>query len=229
MRYSSFVSSFFELLYPNTCVCCQQLLKSDNTYICFACRFSLPKSQIIDLEDNMIHQLFAGRVPIQQAFSLYKFQKKVKLQKLMHALKYEQESTIGIFFGKQLGITLQLQNALFFDYIIPIPLHWRKEQKMGYNQSLMIAEGLSETTQTPIANDVVIRSVYSDSQINKKRFERWENVGEIFRLTQASKVYKKHILLIDDLVTTGATLEACAQTILKAQEVKISVATMAYA
>lgn len=230
MNVNSFFTAFFELLYPNTCACCHQLLKSPKSCVCMACQFSLPKSQILDLNDNFIHQRFWGRIPVEQAFCQYKFQKKGKLQLLMHQLKYERNELVGYFFGRQLAITLQ-QDEQFIcpDIIIPIPLHKEKERKRGYNQSLLIAKGIESILKIPIVDDAVIRVHHSDSQTKKKRYERWENVGEIFQLSNASFIKNQHVLLIDDIVTTGATLEACAQTLLQVKGTRISIATVAYA
>jgi competence protein ComFC len=135
MLISDLLNDFFGLLYPKVCAACNGLLKKHENCICLSCQFTLPKSHFTNLTDNPIHQLFWGRFPLQQAFSLYKFQKSGVLQNLMHQLKYGQQQEVAVYFGKELGKALIEQNKFITpDVIIPVPLHWRKEKIRGYNQ-----------------------------------------------------------------------------------------------
>lgn len=224
------LTDFFGLLYPKVCAACNDLLKKHENCLCLSCRFSFPKSHFTSLTDNAIHQLFWGRFPLQQAFSMYKFQKSGVLQTLMHQLKYGGQQEVGLYFGKELGKALFEQKGFVLpDLIVPVPLHWKKEKTRGYNQCQLICEGLSNKLNIPIVSNILYRKVHSESQTKKKRFQRWENVEEIFGLNESSVLIGKHILLIDDIVTTGSTLEACVQTLLQIEGTSISIATIAYA
>ncbi|MBC8464745.1 MAG: ComF family protein [Bacteroidetes bacterium] len=161
---------------------------------------------------------------------MYKFQKSGVLQTLMHQLKYGRQQEIGLYFGKELGKALFEQKGFILpDLIVPVPLHWKKEKTRGYNQCQLICEGLSNKLNIPVVSNILFRKVHSESQTKKKRFQRWENVEEIFGINEGSVLIGKHILLIDDIVTTGSTLEACVQTLLQIEGTSISIATIAYA
>lgn len=232
MNLYNLLTCFLELLYPNTCLGCQELLKSRKNCICIACQFSLPKSKIIDLSNNVVHKKFWGRIPLLQAYSLYRFQRNGVLQILLHQFKYQGKDYLGEFLGKQLAISLQNNHEFIYpDVVIPVPLHKKKERKRGYNQSLIIAKKMSQIWKIPIMDNAITRVSYSSTQTKKRRYERWENVNTIFELNEKKKeeIKNKHILIIDDIVTTGATLEACVKEILKSENVKISIATIAYA
>ena len=152
------------------------------------------------------------------------------MQHLIHELKYRGNMDAGVFLGQELGKTIQ-EAPLFqgLDFLIPVPLHPKREKERGYNQSLMIAQGVSETTGIPVGNGFLLRSVNTSTQTHKSKEERWRNVKDIFALRRADQLEGKYVLLIDDVLTTGATLEACALTLSKVPGITISCATAACA
>jgi len=234
MKVTSYLYSTFEdliaLFYPNTCIVCGENLLKEEECVCIPCLYKIPKTECFRQAENSVSKLFWGRVQLQNAAALYQFQKEGSTQKLIHELKYEGGKNMGIFLGKQLGYALQDSN--FFsdiDCIIPIPLHPKKERLRGYNQSKYIAKGLKEIVHIKMNTRSLIRTENTDSQTRKKRFSRWENMMNSFALQKTKKLENKHILLIDDVVTTGATLEACAQKLLEIEGVKVSIATIAVA
>ncbi|HQR00605.1 MAG TPA: phosphoribosyltransferase family protein, partial [Ferruginibacter sp.] len=156
--------------------------------------------------------------------------KEFLLQHLIHQLKYKGNQDIGKYLGELTGMSLQ-NSARFqtLDAIIPLPLYPEKERKRGYNQAAVIAEGISSVLNIPVINAVVIRSHATETQTRKHRTERWENVNRSFRITDPQQLAGKHVLLVDDVITTGATLEACGEVILETPSSKLSIATLAYA
>jgi ComF family protein len=179
--------------------------------------------------DNAVAQQFWGRVPIEAASALLYFSKGSRVQNLMHQLKYKNKPEVGVYLGKLAGKCL-LENAVFAaaDVIIPVPLHKQKLLKRGYNQSLSFAEGLAEKLQVPVSVDNLIRTTGTESQTKKSRTSRYENMKEVFSVKNPSLLTGKHVLLVDDIITTGATLEACCNVLLEIPGVKISIAAIAY-
>lgn len=173
--------------------------------------------------------MFWGRVKLENACAVYYFSKGSRLRRLVHQLKYFHRPEIGLFLGERMGILL-LGSTLYqnIDYLVPVPLHFSKIKKRGYNQSELLVKGISNKTGIQIDNQSLIRRKASETQTRKTRFKRWENVKEIFDLTDIEKWTGKHILLVDDVITTGATIEACAQIIQqKIPDIKISVVGLA--
>ncbi len=161
---------------------------------------------------------------------MYYFAKRSPIQRALFALKYYNQPDIGVRLGRDFGRAL-CKNPSFqkIDGIVPVPLHPRKERKRGYNQSTMLAEGLAELMGVPVLSDALVREQYTESQTRKKRMERFKNVGEVFAVRKPAALRNKHLLLIDDVLTTGATLEACGQKLLEIPGVRLSVATIAIA
>ncbi len=222
------INDFFNLIFPKLCCACSAtLLKNENT-ICIDCIVNLPKTNFHLNKENPVNKIFWGRVQIEMATSFYTFSKKSKVQNLLHQLKYkgvkEAGFIVGELFGYELATTEEFKNI---DFIVPVPLHKIKMKKRGYNQSEWIAKGISEAMKTPTNLDTLYRKVDSKTQTKKSRYKRWENVGEIFGVSN-EKLDNKNVLLIDDVVTTGATIEACAHVLIK-QNCKVFVATIAYA
>jgi ComF family protein len=198
--------------------------------ICKICLNKIPKTNFFKEKNNPVSQVFWGRVNLQYAFSFYFFYKNGSLQNLIHEIKYHGAKELAYEFGKQFGFDL-LQGFNFkeFDIICPVPLHKQREKKRGYNQSEWLARGLSEVLGIPYSNNLLIRKVFTKTQTKKNRQQRWENVKDAFSVNDISKVANKHILLLDDVITTGATLEACSQMLLEIEGTKVSVASLAYA
>lgn len=219
----------FDLFYPKICMSCGNALKSQEEILCIKCLLRLPKTGFQFHEDNPISRVFWGRINIEAATSFLFFSKQGRVQSLMHNLKYRGQKEVGIKLGSLFGEDL-IKSPLFqnIDYIVPVPLHPKKLTKRGYNQSLMIAKGLSESMQIDINQDLK-RKIHSSTQTKKSRYDRWKNVKDIFELSENNKLEGKKILLVDDVLTTGATLEACANKLFKVKGISICIATLAYA
>lgn len=224
------LKDFVSLIYPNVCVSCGKNLYKNEYCICTCCIYHLPKTNYHFSSENPIAKLFWGRVNIHSAAAYYKFEKGSKTQHLIHQLKYRGKKEIGLTIGKLYGNELK-KSSLFntINLIIPVPLHSRKQRKRGYNQSDFFAKGLSESIGVGYSTNALSRVRQSDSQTKKARFKRWENVASIFKVKDADQLEGKHILLVDDVVTTGATLEACVQALLEIPHVKVSIAAIASA
>ncbi len=180
-------------------------------------------------DENPVSRVFWGRINIKAATSFLFYSKQGKVQNLIHHLKYRRQKDVGIELGKLFGI--ELQKSPFYkdlDFIIPVPLHPKKLRKRGYNQSLVIAEGLKKSMGIDVFTGLQ-RKIHSSTQTKKSRYERWENVKDIFKIENPEELENKSILLIDDVLTTGATLEACATVLSDVPNITISIATLAYA
>lgn len=226
----SYFYDFFSLFFPRICSSCENTLLKHEEVLCSYCLHQLPKTHFYSEADNPVCKIFWGRVNIHHASSYYFFAKGSRVQHLLHQLKYKNKKEIGIYTGKLFG--LDLKNSEFYsdvDVIIPVPLHPKKQSKRGYNQSEMFAMGLAESFEKKIDTKTLIRTYASQTQTKKSRFKRWENVKEIFALKNYQHLTEKHILLVDDVVTTGATLEACAAMLLNIPGSKVSIATIACA
>jgi len=222
------LNDLLNLFFPNLCRACRIKLIGEEETICFDCLYHLPKTNYHQFADNPVEQTFWGRINIEAGTSFCFFEKGTTIQHLLHQLKYKGEKEIGLELGKHLGAQLAGSGRFqSVDVIIPVPLHPGKEKKRGYNQSEWIAKGISQTFQRPLKTNVLIRKTDTSTQTRKSRFERWENVSEIFAVNENSEIHFKHVLLIDDVITTGATLEACATKILELEGTKVSVATLA--
>jgi len=182
------------------------------------------------LKDNPVERIFIGRIPFEAATACYFFRKGSAIQKIIHQFKYHNRKDIALYMGKQMGHMLQ-QSAVYStaDQVIPVPLFFKKEKKRGYNQANLLGEGIAEILHIPVVNDSVERVSQTGSQTRKSRLDRWENVKDAFRVVRPDMLRGKHLLLIDDVITTGATLEAFAQTLTEIPGVRISIASLALA
>jgi len=218
------------LFYPQLCAGCNTSLLKGEEVLCLNCLADLPRTNYHLYQENPVSQLFIGRVNITLATSFCRFDKGGRLQHLLHQLKYKGNREVGYKMGLLLGFDL-IQSTLYqdIDAIIPVPLHPQKERKRGYNQSVEICKGLAESMNRPVITGNLVREVHTASQTRKGRFERWENVSGIFNVKNSMSLTDKHLLLVDDVVTTGATLEACCEPLLKIPGVKVSIATLASA
>jgi ComF family protein len=220
----------FSLFFPDLCQGCgQPLIKGEET-ICTICHFHLPKTYFHNDPDNPLNKVFWGRVNLEAVASYVYFQKGSTVQHLLHQLKYKGKQEIGLRIGKWYGQDLKYADVFKdTELVIPVPLHPSKLRKRGYNQSRMFAEGLTAVMSAKIEDRCLYRKVDSKTQTRKTRYNRWENVENIFAVRNPGKLQGRRILLVDDVMTTGATLEACAQALLEVPGVKVSVATIAYA
>ena len=224
------LKDFVSLIFPTICASCGKSLYKNEQSICLYCCYNLPKTNYHLQTENPVTTLFWGRVAVYSAAAYFNFGKGGKVQHLIHELKYKGNQEVGITLGKMYGVDLA-QSDLFnsVSVIIPVPLHAKKLKKRGYNQSECFAKGLAETMAVAVDLKTLIRAKASETQTKKSRFSRWKNVETIFQLKENKSLQGKHILLVDDVITTGSTLEACVQTLLQIPDVKISIATIAYA
>ena len=229
MRFS-FLYSFIDLFYPSVCAACGRSLFQGEQVVCLHCRTLLPKTGYERQADNPLATLFYGRVRFQAVTACYFFSKEGKVQHLIHELKYQGNADAGVFLGEELGKTL-VEAPLFqdIDYLVPVPLHPKRERQRGYNQSQLIAEGVSSVTGIPIGESFLVRTVNTATQTHKSKEDRWRNVKDIFTLRHGEALEGKSLLLIDDVLTTGATLEACALALSAVPHVTLRCATAACA
>jgi ComF family protein len=221
---------FLALFFPRICCSCKNTLLKHEDILCTFCLHKLPKTNFHQDKDNPVSKIFWGRIHLESASSMYFFTKGGKVQHLLHQLKYKGKKEIGVYLGNLYGKELKTSDLYKdVDVNIPVPVHPRKTHKRGYNQSEMFARGLSVSFSKPVDIKALIRTHASETQTKKSRFRRWENVEEIFALKNHQHLYNKHILLVDDVITTGATIEACGKILLNIQGVKLSVASIACA
>lgn len=219
-----------QLFFPHNCMGCGSDVLSEKSMLCLRCNSSLPYTGYESIENNPIENIFRGRVTIKEAASTFYFSKGHLVQHLIHQLKYKGNKDVGQYLGALMGKTLLQSNRFSnIDYLVPLPLYADKEFKRGFNQSTVICNGISDTMQKPVMNNNVIRQRYTDTQTKKHRAERWENVEGSFAIKDPAKLHGKNVLLVDDVITTGATLEACAQCLQQVPGINISFATLASA
>ncbi|MGB3949214.1 MAG: ComF family protein [Bacteroidia bacterium] len=224
------LTDFIALLFPKTCAACGKSLYKNENSICTYCVYYLPKTNYHLTYDNPVAKIFWGRVTLHSAASYYSFNKGGKVQQLIHQLKYNGQKHVGVTIGKLYGDELKYSDDFnTINTVIPVPLHPKKLKKRGYNQSDFFADGIAQSMNIHVDNKSLIRVEESSSQTKKSRYSRWQNVESIFNVNNPTEIEGKHLLLVDDVITTGATLEACAQTLLKVPNVKLSIATIAYA
>ena len=216
IQFKKYGSGFIQLFFPELCITCGDKLLNQERYICLKCLSDLPRTNYHLQPGNKVEQIFWGRVTIERATSFYFFRKGSRYQKLIHHLKYKNLKELGETAGRYFGADLaQSPDFCSVDFIVPVPLHPAKQKKRGYNQSEWIALGIGQALQKPIVADNLKRVVFTSTQTRKTRFERWKNVEGIFEVSHPQQFENKHVLLIDDVVTTGSTIEACAVALQK--------------
>lgn len=218
------------LFYPSLCLACGRNLPPREDSICVSCRYKLPKTNFHREAENAFTERFWGRIPLQAGAAFLHFTKGGRVQRLIHHLKYEGKREVGLSLGRLYGRVLR-ESSVFRDacLILAVPLHPRKLHLRGYNQSALFAEGLSEAMGIPWLPDGLRRTEYTTTQTKKSRLERFKNVEQAFVIPDPSALKGQHVLLVDDVVTTGATLEACARKILEVEGTRVSMATIAIA
>jgi ComF family protein len=223
------LQALLDVFFPDCCVGCGNVLPTQLTHICTECRLKLPRLPL-DFSGGAVEKIFRGRVNFNKAYAFLQFNRGSRVQNLMHHFKYKGVKEVGVTVGQMCGH--ELQKAGFFqdiDFIVPIPIHKKKEAIRGYNQSFYWAEGLSNITELPVLKEVLIKVEHTTSQTRKNRYQRWQNVASTFAVQQAEVIRDKHILLVDDVVTTGSTIESASIHLQKAGIGALSLLCMAMA
>jgi ComF family protein len=223
-------NNLLELFFPTLCVTCENRLVMQEKFLCIECWHDLPVTNFHFDDKNKVAQLFWGRVQIENATAFFAYNKGSRYQHLIHFIKYKGLKELGFATGRRFGNALMASPEFnSVDFVVPVPLHPKKQKIRGYNQSEWIANGISETLKKPVSVNNLLRNLHTSTQTRKNRYERWENVENIFEVIRPEEFKGKHLLLIDDVVTTGSTLESCAFQLLQIENVKVSIATLAYA
>ena len=226
------LSDFVALIFPRTCLACIEPLARGEDHICTGCRAQLPYTDYHRLPEapNPLARRFWGKLPVQHALSYLRFLRHGRVQHLLHQLKYQRQQEVGLVLGRWYGTELADYGlAADFDLIVPVPLHRRKLAQRGFNQSDSFAEGLSRGLGVPWNAQALRRTAHTDSQTRKNRTERWLNVATVFEVAAPDAVVGRRVLVVDDVLTTGATLEACGAALLAAGCRAVSIATIACA
>ncbi|MFN8285236.1 MAG: phosphoribosyltransferase family protein [Chitinophagales bacterium] len=225
------IADVIALFYPRTCICCRQALLKQEEFICRNCEADLPQTNNIVDSENALTKRFTGRIPLQGAAAFYQFRKEGPVQELLHNLKYKGRQEIGKAIGELFGTRMSEPASVIknVDLVVPVPLHWKKERKRGYNQCSTFATAIAESIGTKVSFTALERVHENISQTTQSRFDRYNNVAEIFAVKEEKQLAGKHILLVDDVVTTGATAEACLKTILTVNNTRVSFAAIAAA
>ncbi|MEJ0054652.1 MAG: phosphoribosyltransferase family protein [Bacteroidota bacterium] len=224
------VEDFISLFFPHYCLACAGSLVKGEDLFCTVCLTNLPKTNYHRHNENPIKGKLTGRLPLKHGWAFLKFRKSGIVQHLLHQLKYNNHPEVGVRLGQLFGRDLLLSGfEKEFDLILPVPLHSSRKRQRGYNQSSMLAEGLSNAMNIRWDESISIRMQSTTTQTHKTKVERWENVKDVFSVDGMTDLKGKRILLVDDVITTGATLEACGQHLVSCGCSELSVACLAEA
>ena len=216
------------IIYPRLCAACGNVLYYNERVLCLKCYTDLPRTGYHVHNENEVARLFWGRIPVRNATSFILFNKVSRYRSILHELKYRGQPLVGIEMGRLFGLELKDTPYAVADLIHPVPLHPYKLRRRGYNQSELIARGMAEILGIPVLTDLVARISKTGTQTRKSRYDRWENVRNAFSVCHPEALLNKHVLLVDDVITTGATIEACAEAFLSVEGVTVSIATLAF-
>ncbi len=220
---------FTHLFFPHICVGCGTDVLGTKSVLCIQCINQLPVTNFHLHAANQVEKIFRGRLPVREATSFCYFSKDSLIQRLLHQLKYKGNKDIGFFAGRMMGAALRESERYdSVDALIPMPLFAAREKKRGYNQTAVLCEGISAATGIPVLKNVICRITSTETQTNKNRIERWLNMEGRFEVKDKEAIKNKHVLLVDDVLTTGATLEACGHELLQGENTQVSIATLAY-
>jgi ComF family protein len=223
-------SDLLHLIFPERCNACGQGLVRGEKVICLCCLQDLPYTDYHLHRDNKAAKQFWGRLPCELVVAMLFFKKGSRVQTLIHRLKYKGQTAVGYRLGMLLGERLKQNPALSsIDLILPVPLHKRRLRMRGYNQAEYIAAGIATVLRIPMCSGLLLKPFATDSQTRKGRFSRYENLKSVFQVPDAGKLENKHVLLVDDVITTGATLEACGLALYNSGISKLSIAALAFA
>jgi ComF family protein len=217
------------LLFPHVCEGCGSDVLQKEHELCLRCLSSLPQTNFHLHTNNPIERLFIGRIPLMVATAQFYFTKESLMQRLMHSFKYKSNKELGLYLGNLMGQALTASNRFnSIEALVPLPLFPSKEKRRGYNQATILCQGIAQVIGKPVLKNAISRNQHTETQTKKNRVERWQNMEGRFELKDAASIEDKHILLVDDVVTTGATLEACARELLQAQNTQLSIATLCF-
>ncbi len=228
-HFSNYYKGFLDVLYPRNCTVCQAALHQSEIHLCINCQLLLPVISWNDPEINVFKSRFWGRVEVRQCYAYLRYDKSLSIKRILMEIKYKGNKELAEFLGKCMGKCFLENNSVSFDSVIPVPLHPKKEKLRGFNQSEKIAMGFSESTGINLDTQSVIRVKNTKTQTKMDRKERWENVKTIFSAIDQEKIKDKKIIILDDVVTTGSTLESLAETVLKAGAAEINFVVLAIA
>ena len=229
VSYKEIKNSILHILFPHVCDGCGSDIIDEESSLCMKCIAEMLETNFHLHSNNPVEKIFWGRLPIINATAQYYFIKESLMQHLMHQLKYKGTRELGKQLGRLMGYDLQKTNRFNkVDFLIPLPLFPSKEKRRGYNQATILCEGIAEVMNVEILRDAITRTQFTETQTRKGRIERWQNMEGKFELMKPEKIRDKNILLVDDVITTGATLEACGHELLQASP-KLSIATLCYA
>ncbi len=229
VSYKELKNSILHILFPHVCDGCGSDIIDEESNLCMKCIAEMPETNFHLHADNPVEKIFWGRLPIISAAAQYYFIKESLMQHLMHQLKYKGNKELGKQLGRLMGYDLQKTRRFnTVNYLVPLPLFPSKEKRRGYNQATILCEGIAEVMNVEILRDAITRTQFTETQTRKGRIERWQNMEGRFELMKPEKIRNKNILLVDDVITTGATLEACGHELLQASP-NLSIATLCYA
>lgn len=218
------------LFYPHACAGCGEHLSDNKQSVCLDCLMDLSPTGFEHIQANPVEKIFYGRLRVQTAFAAYYFTKNSPLQQVIHAFKYQGHREVCLQMGMLIGHMIKDNPRTHpVDCLVPMPIHTSREKKRGYNQATLLCEGLAQVTGIPVHDQNVLRIKSTETQTHKGKGERWINVQSGFVVTNPSAIKHKNILLVDDVITTGATLEACGEVLLKANPASLSIAALAWA
>jgi ComF family protein len=221
--------SLVHIFFPHVCVGCGNDGIDDDQLLCIQCLSKLPLTNFQSYPDNPVEKIFWGRAAISSASCQYYYTKNSILRQILHDFKYNGKKNIGIFFGQIMGNALIRSNRFNdIDALIPLPLFAAREKKRGYNQAAILSEGISSVAKIPVLKNAIVRTSSTETQTKKSRLERWQNMSGKFEVKDRNCLENKHLLLVDDVITTGATLDACANELLLVKGARVSIATLAY-
>ena len=227
--FMNFLSSLSNLFFPSICPGCNTQHINEEEMICMECYHNLPYTEFERLENNPVEKIFWGRTNIKFASSTFYYIIDSPIQHIIHHIKYRGQDNLGVFMGEIMGYTLQTAFEKHeIDFCIPMPLHYKKEYTRGYNQASLLCAGIKKTTLLNYNDKLITREVNTSTQTKKSRIERWGNVEDVFTISNKSEILDKNILLIDDVITTGASTEACANILLNHGAKSVSICGLAY-
>lgn len=220
------LADFISLIYPRVCLHCRKPLSRAEEFLCLPCELSLPKSTYLTNKEDLCKK-FAFQPKVIAAYAYLDFNKFGIAQKLVHNLKYQGKKDLGTWLGARFGRDLSKQDHAPFDLLIPSPLHANRQRHRGYNQSTCLAQGMSEPLSLPVCEDAVARTKETTTQTKKSKLKRWENMESVFTVTKPKEIEGRHILLVDDVITSGATIGMLCDELAKENPASISVAALA--